>query len=906
MNRQSSYQNFATPSVDIRLASIAVADSLILLFLVWRAMDHTAPVSVYALLLVVIVLAVVSWNMVILRYEKTRAGNQHLWYGTQGVVDDLREGKALLQYIIQSIDEVIYECDGSGVFRNVWASDESRLAMTTQEHIGRRITDVIGNEHGEILIVAFQQVIANRTALTTENSFVTNAGTRWFQSRVCPVIKDDKSCDSVVVLTREITELKNAEADLLESQNRYNTLLHQINDIVFAMDRNAVFTFLNQAWTTVTGFEVEESVGTSLLDHVPVAELVSLQTRLDLIAAGETEANTFILRYTSRSGEVRRLSLDIQPAKNADAEVNGFFGTATDVTEREIAEEAILIEREFLRGIIDTDPNLIFVKNEEGAFSLANNALAECFGTTVEDLIGKRDTDFTPTSEQAATYATADRQVLDSSDERFIAEEQILNASGEIRWLQTVKRPIFIPGSTERHVLGISTDITARKLFEQQLAHTAFHDPLTKLPNRALFMERLRHSLNRAQRQKKPVAAVFLDLDGFKLINDSLGHDAGDALLISVADRITSCVRPGDTVARLGGDEFTVLLEDLDDEGEVVGIVERIAEVLRGSVHIAGREISTSASLGVAFSHGEYTSPDAFLRDADTAMYEAKVSGKAHSVVFDLSMNTRATERLEIESGMQQALDRGEFTLHYQPIMHLESGKLSGVEALVRWNHPTMGLIPPIKFIPVAEQTGLIVPLGRWVLEEACSHMKHLNAEHPDSPDLTVSVNLSMIQLQQNDIVEQVKEVLKSTGLDARHLKLEITESVMMHDPDHTIPQLKALEELGIRLAVDDFGTGYSSLGYLSTLPLDTLKIDRTFVDKMENSSADTAIVQAIITLAKTLNLNITCEGVETQAQYSHLHALGCDHAQGYYFAHPLTSENLDIFVDPVRISAAA
>ena len=449
---------------------------------------------------------------------------------------------------------------------------------------------------------------------------------------------------------------------------------------------------------------------------------------------------------------------------------------------------------------------------------------------------------------------------------------------------------------TEPGIEGIvltSRDISERKAFEEQLAHQAFHDSLTALPNRALFMERLGHAQARAKRGLTSVGVIFLDLDNFKVVNDSLGHEAGDHLLVTVAERLTACLRPGDTVARLGGDEFTILLEDLTDQSQISGLAERLEKVLELPVAVSGREVFTSGSLGIAVCFGDERTPDDLLRDADTAMYQAKTNGKARTVVFDRSMNADAVERLELETDLRRALEKGEFQVYYQPIVGLENGRIVEVEALVRWAHPERGLIPPLKFIPLAEETGLIVALGRWVLEEACRQGRLWQRQYPQEPPLTISVNLSARQLQHPGLVADVIQVLKDTELHPSCLKLEITESVMMLDSGTTIPRLHQLKALGIHLAVDDFGTGYSSMSYLSSLPIDTLKIDRAFVNNMGRNPEDMAIVRAIVSLAKTLNLRITSEGIETQEQLAQLHALGCDQGQGYHFDRPMPADQL-------------
>ncbi len=813
--------------------------------------------------------------------------------------NSLQEINDNLTNILKSLDEIIVQFDAEGTMLNVWTNDESRLRMPLADHFGKRLHDLIGEEEGSLVTQRFVDVISSKSVQSSDRKVEMLGTETWYQDIVTPVIKADGTCESVISFVRDVTARKTAEAKLKFSEDKYRQLLEQLDEIVFATDAAGNFTFLNSAWRTVTGMDVDRSFGKSLFDFLHESDREVAREFFSSTEAKDTASTRLTLRFIAHDRTVRWLDLNLQRAFTETADSDGFFGTMTDSTNRKRAEMAVSDQRELFRNVIDTDPNLIFVKDVNGKFQLANRAAAECYGTTVENLEGKKDADFNPHSEQVAEYHLADLHVLESMTEKFIAEEYVTDSTGNTRWLQTVKRPIYLPEAQTYGVLGISTDITQRKQYEMELAHRAFHDTLTKLPNRALFMERLGHALRRAGRQKKPTAAIFLDLDNFKVINDSLGHEAGDALLISVAERLTTSVRPGDTVARLGGDEFTILLEDLDDENEALGVAERIAIVLASKVCIGGHQISSTASLGIAVSHGEYDSTDAFLRDADTAMYEAKMSGKAHSVVFDLSMNARAVDRLEMEIGLRQALEHGEFVIHYQPIMLLDDGKICGTEALVRWQHPTKGIIPPEKFMSIAEETGLILPLGRWLLENACQQTKLWQVAFPKNPPLYVSVNLSTSQLQQSDIVEQVSAVLDRTGLDAAHLKLELTETVMIRDQAAIIPKLVQLQKLGVKIAIDDFGTGYSSMGYLSSLPLDTLKIDRKFINKMADSQADAAIVQAIVSLAKSLNLRITCEGIETSDQMDGLKKLGCDTGQGFFFAQPLTSDALTRSMGP-------
>jgi len=425
-----------------------------------------------------------------------------------------------------------------------------------------------------------------------------------------------------------------------------------------------------------------------------------------------------------------------------------------------------------------------------------------------------------------------------------------------------------------------------------QLARQAFRDSLTGLPNRALFVDRLAHALTRTERRGEMVAVLFLDLDRFKVINDSLGHGVGDRVLTGLGQRIAGCLRPDDTVARLGGDEFAVLLEDVNDTSGAVAVAERICAEMGRPFVIDDRELFVTASVGIALSISRRTTPEDILRDADLAMYHAKAKGKARYEVFDKSMNTPAQDRLGLELDLRQAVANGDFALHYQPVVDLGSGRIVEVEALVRWKHPQRGLLYPADFVTLSEETGLIVPLGRWILAEACRQLRQWQGAAAGEV-LGMSVNLSARQLQQPSLVDDIAQALREARIDPAALRLEITETVVMHEAPAALAKLEALKRLGVRLAIDDFGTGYSSLGYLKRFPVDTLKIDRSFVKGIGRDVEDTAIVRAVVTVAKSLGLSVTAEGIETEYQLGELRALGCDRAQGYFFAKPVPADQV-------------
>jgi diguanylate cyclase (GGDEF)-like protein/PAS domain S-box-containing protein len=437
---------------------------------------------------------------------------------------------------------------------------------------------------------------------------------------------------------------------------------------------------------------------------------------------------------------------------------------------------------------------------------------------------------------------------------------------------------------------NVLADAIQRRMADDALRYRVLHDTLTGLPNRILFVDNLAESLSRAADSAAPVGVLYVDLDHFKLINDSLGHHTGDELLRAVAPRLRSHIRPGDIVARFGGDEFGILVEHLSDEREAMVIADRVSTAFARPFQLGGVEHFITASVGIAVAKPSVreVDPDSLIRDADAAMYRAKEKGRARCELFDEEMRARAVQRLEMERELRQALEADQLTLQYQPIVALGSGEVTAVEALVRWQHPERGLLQPSEFIPVAEDSGLIEPIGRWVSERACEQLLVWHEQRPDERPIDVSVNLSARQVTHRDLSSAIAEILARTGLDPQHLRLEITESVLVEESGAASAALGALKELGVNLVLDDFGTGYSSLAYLNRFPLDALKIDRSFVEGLGVEQERTAIVEAIIGMARALSLEVIAEGVENEGQVMELARLGCDYAQGFYFTPPM------------------
>jgi PAS domain S-box-containing protein len=484
-------------------------------------------------------------------------------------------------------------------------------------------------------------------------------------------------------------------------------------------------------------------------------------------------------------------------------------------------------------------------------------------------------------------------------------EYRIRHKDGTWRILESVATPIRNEKGQNERLVIVNRDITERKRAENALAHNALHDSLTNLPNRSLFLDRVRHVLGVSRRHTTyKFAVLFIDLDEFKVVNDSLGHSLGDALLIQIARRLSVSIRDNDTIsrsgpmgdtdtfpsegslARIGGDEFTILLEDIKDCGDAVRVAERIQERL-GIPFIVGEEkVVTTASIGIAFCGTSYSNSEELVRDAEIAMYRAKREGKARCQVFDSAMHASAVKRLRLETDLRRALELGEFRVHYQPIVSLQNGRIFGFEALSRWQRPD-GLLSPAHFIQVAEETGIIVPMNRLLLREACLHLRAWHSQFPCDPPLTMSVNITPREFGQPDLPSQIKSILDDVGIDPSSVTIEITETIAMADPQRSNLVLSQLKALGVHLSIDDFGTGYSSLSRLQGFPVDTLKIDRTFISKIDSDSKTNEMVRIIIVLAHNLGLRVVAEGAETAEQVKLLKQLGCELVQGYFFARP-------------------
>jgi len=548
---------------------------------------------------------------------------------------------------------------------------------------------------------------------------------------------------------------------------------------------------------------------------------------------------------------------------------------------------------ERFRSLVQNSADVNVVLGIDGAIVYESPAAQRVLGYRDDERVGRPMFEIVHPDDQGWA-GTLLGDVLRSTGAQLSGELRARHADGSWRYLEVVLKNLVADPAVGGVVVNYR-DVTTRRTLEDELKRQAFHDSLTGLANRALFSDRLEHALARARRSANSLAVLFIDLDDFKTVNDSLGHGEGDLLLVAAADRLSEAIRAGDTIARMGGDEFAVLVEDASGDETPVDIARRLLAILEPPFDRAGKELFVRASVGVAVASSPGHTADDLLRNADIAMYTAKTNGKNRIEVFTPSMHEAAVARLGLKGDLVRALERGEFSLAYQPIADLATGHIVGVEALIRWNHPQRGLVGPVEFIPVAEETGLIVPIGRWVLQEACRQGRMWN-DDPTKPR-SISVNISGRQLQEPGFVDDVAAVIAESGMNPAQLTLELTESVLMNDAEAATATLNDLKSLGIRIAIDDFGTGYSSLSYLRRFPIDALKIDRSFVASMGDGPEQSAVVLSIIRLADTLHLSTVAEGIEDAGQLAQLQALGTDLGQGYFLARPVGPDAIaDLF----------
>ncbi|MGI8754803.1 MAG: putative bifunctional diguanylate cyclase/phosphodiesterase, partial [Acidimicrobiales bacterium] len=579
-----------------------------------------------------------------------------------------------------------------------------------------------------------------------------------------------------------------------------------------------------------------------------------------------------------------------------DPEIRGMVVTAREVSDRKATEQQLAASEARFRALVQSSTDIVAVVDAQGYFSYVSPAVTEMLGYEPEELIGTSTLALLAPGEKS-NFEVAYPQLMQAlaPDENLTvprAEAQLRHRNGELRSVDMTVTDMRFEPAVGGIVLN-ARDITVRKALESDLRFQALHDTLTGLPNRTMFTQKTAEALL-VTTSTDTIGALFIDLDDFKTVNDSLGHAVGDQLLQEVSRRLIASLSTQDLAARLGGDEFAVLVMDAEDEAGMVALADKVLALVAQPYRIQGRDIRVSASIGIAFGGEEGVNAEVLLRNADVAMYLAKDRGKSGFAVFEAHMHTSVFDRLELKADLVRAIDDGQLRCYYQPIVSLQTGRMTGVEALVRWEHPTRGWLTPDAFIPLAEDTGLIIGLGRWVLREACQQLRIWQLVLPATDTLTMSVNLSVRQLAHEHIVDDVREALEDASLDPSTVTLEITETTLMHDTEVTRECLAELRRIGVSLAVDDFGTGYSSLQYVQRFPIDVIKIDRSFVTGLGTNPGDGAVVQSMIELSQRLGVHTVAEGIDRPEQVRLLRSLGADLGQGYLFSQPLPASGID------------
>jgi diguanylate cyclase (GGDEF)-like protein/PAS domain S-box-containing protein len=765
------------------------------------------------------------------------------------------------------------------------------LGYEPEELIGRLGAEICHPDDYERVYKQFLDMlgdVAMKSLRTESRSRHKDGSWVWVESIIHNKL-DDPAVRGIVTNFRDISARIETEHALRDSEARYRSVAGASPIGIYEMDGTPVLCFVNERWQEITGFDADDALGRNWQSIIHPDDRAVMAEQW---AASGAIGRPFrgMVRVVRPDGVVRWVMSATEPLLDEHDQLTGHVGTLDDITERLTAQR----DTERLSDIVEATSDLVVISDRENRLIYMNGAARRFFGLAPDaSLEGFDFTPFTPHWSQER-YLNETRPAL--RDHGIWSGEFAYYHDG----FEVSVSALFLAhhdgdGQIE-FVSSVTRDISERKAFEQRLEYQATHDPLTGLPNRTLFLDRLELALARRRRSNKPVAVLFCDVDHFKVVNDSLGHGAGDRLLVALAERLRDALRPGDTVARFGGDEFVILCDELVSEHDAVAIAERANHAVHEPLTVESTEVFAAMSIGIAFANAD-TEPEVMIRDADAAMYLAKERGRARYEIYDERMRSTLVERLDIETALRRALHRHELRVVYQPTIDLESGLIVGVEALLRWEHPEKGPLVPSEFIDVAEETGLIVPIGMWVVEQACRQAQRWRAARPDGDPIFVSANLSGRQLDTGALVDNVADILERTGLEPGLLGLEITESVVMRDPEMSTILLRALKDLGVRLAVDDFGTGYSSLAYLRRFPVELLKVDRAFVDGLDAQTGDAedrAIVAAVVSLAHTLGMKAIAEGVETQEQLRELRALGCDMAQGFLIAKPLTPHALD------------
>jgi diguanylate cyclase (GGDEF)-like protein/PAS domain S-box-containing protein len=783
----------------------------------------------------------------------------------------LRESEHRLRTVVSNVPVVLFSLDSNGVFTLCEGKDPTSLSLDAGKVVGKSAFDIYA-KHPDILR-DIRRALAGETVLAT-----IDINELTFECAFSPM-RNDGEITGLLGVAANITGRKRAQKELRESEERFRNLIEG-SLLGIAIDRFGKPLFANQAYANIFGYDSPEEIRRlpSLDALYDPHELERIRTyRMDRMQ-GQPAPARYEFQGRKRDGtgilvetQVRVINWKGEPAVQS---------TVIDVTEHRRTVENL----HKLSQAVEQSPVSVIIADTTGAIEYVNPKFVEVTGYRADEVIGRNPRLLKSGKMPPETYEELWQTIATGREWRG----ELLNRKkdGELFWESVSISPIKRPDGTVTHFLAAKEDITIRKEYEKRLIQQANFDEVTRLPNRVLALDRLEQAVARGRRQGSKVGLLFLDLDRFKYVNDTLGHHTGDQILKEVGARIRRCLRAADTVARLGGDEFTVILPDLMAGIDAEPVAHKILDAFAHPFHLGGREIFLTPSIGITIWPDDGDLPDELMRNADTAMYRAKEMGRNNFRFFTPELNERALTRAHMEHQIRHALERNEFDVHYQPLIDLKTGRVIRAEALLRWRNAELGHVSPEKFIPLAEEIGLITPIGEWVLKTACQQAVAWRRDGLCPP--RISVNVSSRQFRGISLMQTVVDTLKATGMPPDGLELEITENLLLADIPEVVDTLRQLDGMGINLSVDDFGTGYSSLSYLRRFPVSVLKIDRSFVQDVTTDTDSATLVEAIINMARSLKLEVVAEGVETDAQMDFLRQRGCDTAQGYYFSKPL------------------
>jgi len=794
-----------------------------------------------------------------------------------------------MQYraLLQAAPDAIVVVNQSGTIVLVNAEAERLFGYRRAELIGKA-AEILVSEHSRgqqsDQYARFRAAVAERPTVTGLELFGLRKDGREFPAEIRLSPLDTKQGIWVSSAIRDISGRRGTEEDL----RRLASIVACSDDAIISKTLEGIITSWNAGAGRIYGYSAKETIGKSVTMLVPADRPDEIPKVLERLKRGQTVDHFETVRVR-KDGQEIQIELTVSPIRDALETIVGASAIGRDISVRKAAEEHLVQMEARYRGLLEAAPDAMVVVNQSGEIVLLNLQAEKQFGYPRDELLGQQVSNIIP-------KGFAERLIADGTRTAEEALAQQIGTGIELygRRKDGVIFPIEIMLSPLENPEGILVtaairNVSVARAMSRQMTHSVQHDFLTGLPNRTLVNDRVSQAIAFAQRHTKKVAVLFLDLDGFKHINDSLGHSTGDKLLQSIAKRLVKCVRGSDTVSRQGGDEFVVLLSELE-RSEDAAITARKMLQAAAEVHsVDQHDFHVTASIGVSVYPDDGLDAETLIKNADTAMYQAKENGHQSYRFFKPAMNVRAVERQSIEESLRSALERQEFSLNYQPQINLRTGKITGAEALIRWTHRTRGPVPPAQFIPVAEDCGLILPIGNWVLREACEQARAW--VDAGLPPTTMAVNISAMEFRDEHFLKGVFAVLAETGLDPRSLELELTESVLMKRAESSESILKALRAREVRVAVDDFGTGYSSLSYLRKFSIDALKVDQSFVRQITTTPDETTIVAAVISMARSLKLRVVAEGVETREELAFLQAHQCDEAQGYYFGRPVLPE---------------